>query len=67
MVANILGPLLIRFSGEITSCVGDKLVLSGILNELYDEVRAEYCRYGLKEISRKVIGEWTTGLFALQR
>ena len=67
VVANILGPLLIRFSGEITSCVGDKLVLSGILNELYDEVRAEYCRYGLKEISRKVIGEWTTGLFALQR
>ena len=62
VVANILGPLLIRFADEIVDYVGGKLVISGILAELYDEVLASYVSRGLKEVSRKTIGEWTTGL-----
>lgn len=62
VVANILGPLLIRFADEIVDYVGGKLVISGILTELYDEVLASYVSRGLKEVSRKTIGEWTTGL-----
>lgn len=65
VVANILGPLLIRFSSEIVACVGGKLVLSGILNELYGDVHDKFCEYGLKEVARKTIGEWTTGLFKI--
>ena len=62
VVANILGPLLIRFAGEIAPCVGKRLVISGILNEFYPEVLAAYEKMGFEEISRKTIGEWTTGL-----
>ncbi len=63
VVANILGPLLIRFADEIVPCVKRRLVVSGILNELYDEVAAAYRARSLAEVSRKTIGEWTTGLF----
>ena len=62
VVANILGPLLIRFASEIAPCVGKRLVISGILNEYYSEVLAAYVEMGFEEISRKTIGEWTTGL-----
>ena len=62
VVANILGPLLIRFAGEIAPCVGKRLIISGILDEYYPEVLAAYVKMGLEEISRKTIGEWTTGL-----
>ena len=64
-VANILGPLLIRYVDEISSCVGGKLVISGILNDLYEQVLAVYEKAGFKEVSRKVIGEWTTGLLTV--
>ena len=62
VAANILGPLLIRFADEIVPYVGDKIIISGILTELYPEVLAAYEARGLKEISRKTLGEWTTGL-----
>lgn len=65
VVANILGPLLIRFADEIVPCVKDKLIISGILTELYPEVLAAYEAKGLKELERKTIGEWTTGLLSL--
>lgn len=61
-VANILGPLLIRFADEIAQTVNDKLVISGILTEIYPEVLEVYTKLGFKELSRKTIGEWTTGL-----
>ena len=61
VVANILGPLLIRFADEITPCVSGDLVVSGILSELYPEVLAAYEARGFAEVSRKVLGEWTTG------
>ena len=62
VAANILGPLLIRFADEIVPYVGNRLIVSGILTELYPEVLAAYEARGLREVSRKTIGEWTTGL-----
>ena len=64
VVANILGPLLIRFADEIAPCATGSLVISGILTELYPEVLAAYVARGFREISRKTIGEWTTGLLS---
>ena len=66
VVANILGPLLIRFADEVAAPVGKFLVLSGILSELYPEVRAAYEARGFAEISSKTKGEWTSGLFVRQ-
>ena len=62
VVANILGPLLVRFADEIAPCAVHHLVISGILTELYPEVLAAYTSRGFGEVSRKTIGEWTTGL-----
>ena len=62
VVANILGPLLIAFADEIVSYAKDALVVSGILSELYPEVLAAFSARGFDEVSRKTIGEWTTGL-----
>ena len=62
VAANILGPLLIRFADEIVPYVGNHLIISGILTDLYPEVLAAYEARGLKEVSRKTLGEWTTGL-----
>ena len=62
VVANILGPLLIRFADEIVPYAKKDLVISGILTELYPEVLSVYESRGFKEVSRKTIGEWTTGL-----
>ena len=65
VVANVLGPVLIRFAARIASFVkpGGRLVLSGILDELYPEVREAYAALGFRELSSKLIGEWRTGLF----
>ena len=62
VAANILGPLLIRFADEIVPYVGKHLIVSGILTELYPDVLAAYEARGLREVSRKTLGEWTTGL-----
>ena len=62
VAANILGPLLIRFADEIVPYVKRHLIVSGILTELYPEVLATYEARGLRELGRKTIGEWTTGL-----
>ena len=61
VAANILGPLLIRFADEIVCYVQDKLIISGILTELYDEVLAAFTTRGFKEIKRVTLGEWTSG------
>ena len=66
VAANILGPLLIRFADEIVESVKSRIIISGILNELYPEVLAAYEARGFKELSRKTIGEWTTGLLTRQ-
>ena len=62
VVANILGPLLIAFADEIAGYVKKDLVVSGILTELYSEVLATFAARGFREVSRKTLGEWTTGL-----
>jgi ribosomal protein L11 methyltransferase len=65
VAANILGPLLIRFADEIVPTVKKRIIISGILTELYPEVLAAYESRGLKEVARKTIGEWTTGLLTV--
>ena len=62
VVANILGPLLIAFADEIVGYVKKNLVISGILTELYPEVLAAFMSRGFREVSRKDLGEWSTGL-----
>ena len=61
VVANILGPLLIAFADEIAGYAKKTLIVSGILAELYPEVLAAFQSRGFHEVSRKTIGEWTTG------
>lgn len=62
VIANILGPLLIAFADEIAGYVKKDLVVSGILNELYPEVLVAFAALGFREVSRKSLGEWSTGL-----
>ncbi|MBQ5531232.1 MAG: 50S ribosomal protein L11 methyltransferase, partial [Kiritimatiellae bacterium] len=59
---NILGPLLVKFSREIDALVRKKLVISGILAEIYDETLAAFTALGWREAGRKTQGEWTSGL-----
>ena len=65
VAANVLGPILIRFAKEIAALVkpGGRLILSGILDELYPEVVAAYAALGFRETENELIGEWRTGLF----
>lgn len=65
VVANVLGPILIQFAPQIAPLVAadGRLVLSGILDELYPDVAAAYAALGFAECSSKLIGEWRTGLF----
>ena len=62
VAANILGPLLIRFADEIAPAAGKRLIVSGILTELYPEVLSAYEARGFREEARTTLGEWTTGL-----
>ena len=62
VAANILGPLLVKFAGEIAPCVRSRLIVSGILSGSYGEVLAAFAAHGLFERSRRVLGEWMTGL-----
>lgn len=67
VVANILGPLLIAFADEIAGYAQRRLIVSGILSELYPEVLAAFVSRGFREDSRKTLGEWTTGLLTRTR
>jgi ribosomal protein L11 methyltransferase len=65
VLANILGPVLIEYAAEVACAVlpGGALVASGILDTLYPEVKAAFEKYGLQEVSSRLIGEWRSGLF----
>ena len=65
VAANVLAPVLVRFAREVGAFVnpGGRLILSGILDEQYGEVRDAYAALGFAEISSRLIGEWRTGLF----
>ena len=66
VAANVLAPVLVRFAREVGALVnpGGRLILSGILDEQYAEVRDAYAALGFAEISSRLIGEWRTGLFS---
>ncbi len=65
VIANILGHILLEADRHLLSIVkpGGKLVLSGILNEQFDAISSHFVKLGLKEINRRSIKEWTSGLF----
>ena len=66
VAANVLAPVLVRFAREVGALVnpGGRLILSGILDEQYGEVRDAYAALGFAEFSSRLIGEWRTGLFS---
>ena len=66
VAANVLAPVLVRFAREVGAFgnPGGRLILSGILDEQYGEVRDAYAALGFAEFSSRLIGEWRTGLFA---
>ena len=65
VAANVLGPILVRFAREIAALVrpGGRLILSGILEEVYPEVHDAYSALGFRELESELVGEWRTGLF----
>lgn len=67
VVANILAPVLIEFAPQVAASLdrgpGARLVLSGILDEQYPDVRAAYGALGLEERDAMLLGPWRTGLF----
>ena len=69
VVANVLAPVLIQFAASIARCVrrvpGNALILSGILETQYDEVRDAYVALGFREIKNILVGEWKTGMFQI--
>ena len=60
--ANILkGPLIDVVPEFSEHCAfGGTIILSGLLNEQYDEVLRAYIRAGFKLIQKKSLGEWMT-------
>jgi ribosomal protein L11 methyltransferase len=63
VVANILAPVLIQFAPQITASFTSRLILSGILVEQYDAVKAAYEALGMIEVDSIRIENWRTGLF----
>jgi ribosomal protein L11 methyltransferase len=59
LIANILAGPLVEMAAEI-SARGEKIVLSGILNEQADNVIAAYAAQGAALETRDTIGDWTT-------
>jgi ribosomal protein L11 methyltransferase len=68
VVANILAPVLIGFADSVAAAVAPggcgALVLSGILDTQYADVRAAYEARGFVEVSSLPIDAWRSGLFA---
>ncbi len=64
ILANILGPVLIEYAKEVACAVlpGGQLIISGILDTLYPEVRDAFVAQGLVEAQSILIGEWRSGL-----
>ena len=67
-VANILAPILLQAASSICDAVsthkGHALVLSGILDNQYADVKAAYAAQGFIERNSILDGEWRSGLFA---
>ncbi len=70
VAANILAVVLVALAEDVIKLVdrsgaGGHLILSGILNEQYQEVLERFQSLGAREISRRTIAEWTSGLFVV--
>ena len=70
LAANILATVLMRHAEQILACLvkDDKpafLILSGILNEQYAEVKECFSKLGCKEIKKLAIQEWSSGCFQI--
>lgn len=67
VVANVLAVVLREFAPSIARCVkdvpGNALILSGILDEQYHDVKVAYEALGFREVRNVLIGEWRSGLF----
>jgi len=67
VVANILAPVLIAFAVPVAASVAAgpraRLVVSGILDEQYADVRAAYEARGFREVESLLIENWRSGLF----
>ncbi len=60
VVANILAAPLVWMAKELAACVGDRLILSGLLIEQVDDVAAAYIKEGLREVRRDSQQEWAS-------
>jgi len=60
VVANILAAPLVWMVKELSPCVGNHLILSGLLTTQVDDVAAEYITQGLTEVRRDAEGEWAS-------
>ena len=72
VVANILATVLFAEAEKIISfLIADNelsyLILSGILNEQYAEIKEKYSALGLEESAKITHQEWTSGLFHYQK
>jgi len=60
VVANILAGPLVWMAKELAPCVGERLVLSGLLTTQVDDVAEAYIKEGLQEVRRDSQGEWAS-------
>jgi ribosomal protein L11 methyltransferase len=70
VAANILAVVLLKHAEDVCKLVDRKhgdghLILSGILNEQYADVRQRYEALGAREVKCLSIDEWISGCFAL--
>jgi ribosomal protein L11 methyltransferase len=67
VIANILAPVLVRHADRLAASVRPgargALILSGILDSQYAEVRAAYAARGFVEKRGLLLGEWRSGIF----
>ena len=68
VTANILPHVLLPNSDRIINAIkkesSSRLILSGILNEQYENLRDHFVAAGLEEVENIVLGQWTTGCFS---
>ena len=63
VLANLLRPLLLALCGRIEAVPG-RLIASGLLREECSEVAAAFAGHGLREVTRRELGEWAVLLLA---
>lgn len=66
VVANILAGPLVWMAKELAPCVGERLVLSGLLTTQVDDVAEAYIKEGLCETRRDAQGDWASVEFSPQ-